>query len=298
MKKNIEILPKYIGIGVAIVLVGMVIHDAHSPSQKDKRPHVEKNTRKPAANKITMEAAIEKLIAYNILGNSETTELGEAFLQHFMLYKRGLEGINAFPYVDSIIEMYFKAALRQSYDKHKPFPVDCIEAFLDNGCIIDDAHRCCMRVCRVHFLTEDDKLLSFIFRQLIKYAPQRINDPDGSGATPLMHAVYNASAKTCKLLLNAGADINARDEDGRTPLMYLGSKTKAESVRALIEAGADVNARDKNGRTPLMYAEHVSAEVRHILISSGAVINFAYQDDKEEEDDDEEEEEEDDDDDE
>ena len=46
-----------------------------------------------------------------------------------------------------------------------------------------------------------------------------------------------------------------------------------------------------------MYAEHVSAEVRHILISSGAVINFAYQDDKEEEEDDDEEEEEDDDDD-
>lgn len=46
-----------------------------------------------------------------------------------------------------------------------------------------------------------------------------------------------------------------------------------------------------------MYAEHVSAEVRHILISSGAVINFAYQDDKEEDDEEEEEDDDDDDDD-
>ena len=69
---------------------------------------------------------------------------------------------------------------------------------------------------------------------------------DETGSTALMRAAHRGYEKTAKLLLEHGADVNAKDKDGATALMLATSHGHENTARLLLEHGADVNAKNTN----------------------------------------------------
>ena len=115
--------------------------------------------------------------------------------------------------------------------------------------------------------------------------PERRNDRDGMGLTPLHFAAMRGSDTVTRLLIEYSADVDAKDQAGLTPLHYAShpGPWKAEAapsvIRQLRAAGATVtvwlaaalgeeaalsdmleadpallNARDRFGATPLFHA--------------------------------------------
>jgi len=82
------------------------------------------------------------------------------------------------------------------------------------------------------------------------------------GLTPLMHAALGGYAKTCRVLLSAGANVNSRDEDRMQPLHFAAKSGNLEVFTLLLQAKADPWARDSSGRSALHYLspdEHTHA---------------------------------------
>ena len=77
---------------------------------------------------------------------------------------------------------------------------------------------------------------------------------DGSGMTPLHHAVSARNTAAVEKLLAGKADIRATDKSQNQVLHFAcrGKAPKPEIITLLLKNGADVNAKDNSGTTPFM----------------------------------------------
>jgi ankyrin repeat protein len=69
-----------------------------------------------------------------------------------------------------------------------------------------------------------------------------VDQPDNSGATPLMNAARLGLVEMCKLLISAGANVNAADENKDTALHLAAQRGDIQVVQLLIASGADPTA--------------------------------------------------------
>jgi ankyrin repeat protein len=82
-------------------------------------------------------------------------------------------------------------------------------------------------------------------RILVSLYPERLNQPNASGATPLHEAVASRNDKVVLFFLeHEGISASATNVDGRTPLHAAAEAGVASIVRLILSADADINARD------------------------------------------------------
>ena len=88
-------------------------------------------------------------------------------------------------------------------------------------------------------------------RQWVEANPERVNDRDGYGSTPLYHAARRLKSLPLIvwLLDEKGADINARASHETTPLE---AAATLDILIALLDRGADPTVRSDGGSTLLM----------------------------------------------
>ena len=106
--------------------------------------------------------------------------------------------------------------------------------------------------------------------------PDRIDEKDTAGMTPLHWAAVTGDAQLAELLLGRGAQLQAEDERMETPL----HKARcAEVAGVLVRCGADVNAQDAVGRTPLHEAaKRRDADLSALLLLAGASSDIRNRD--------------------
>ena len=102
---------------------------------------------------------------------------------------------------------------------------------------------------------------------VVKFAPQRIDETNHYGETPLRIAARNYQEAAISLLLSAKADVNATNNSGQTPLHYAAGRDQEATVSLLLSAKADVNKTDSNGTTPLGFAS--GDRVKQLLRDAG-----------------------------
>ena len=245
------------------------------------------------------------------------SEISKDLMYHFMMYKDGVESLNDYPYIDKIIELYWRAntdqrelqaqglaklnedmdALSNGFQELmtsaltgqrapqqesrtktlKRLPVRCLEAFVAAGAKITNVEACRENIMAVNPI--DKKLIAFLYTSEI--TPNRLNVANANGWTPLMNLARYATAEDCKKLIEAGADINARNKDGNTALMLATCNGEdGETVcDLLLRAGAGINEKNNDGWTPLMWAARYSTpEVCKILTEAGADVNARKKD--------------------
>lgn len=110
---------------------------------------------------------------------------------------------------------------------------------------------------------------------LLKTKPD-LNFIDEYGYTPLIQTAIINSIPKAKLLLAAGAQIDFADLTGRTALFWAADNNNLELCNLCLKNKADPNAYSSGGQPilvmPLMKGLQ---EVKKLLISSGANLNFA-----------------------
>lgn len=79
-------------------------------------------------------------------------------------------------------------------------------------------------------------------------SPDRVDEPDDKGATPLYHAARNNRPEAVTFLLERGADVNKPSSEGRTPvseatLHTLSQECDLDMLQGLVDAGADCGIR-------------------------------------------------------
>lgn len=94
---------------------------------------------------------------------------------------------------------------------------------------------------------------------LLSFAECPVDEPDDTGATPLILATLKGSLPICKMLVERNANVNHANTNGHTPVKYAGSKNQKELLAYLLDCGGDPNARDNIGDTPL----HRVASMEH-----------------------------------
>ena len=307
-----------------------------APASQTKQAALDKDE---SAKFLSPEAAIEMLQKYEIIdeqakGEMVSTvdyqvgqtkeyktnpirEISKDLMYHFMMYKDGVEGLNDYPYIDKIIELYRrantdqqelqaqglaklnddldalnnglheavasaltgqKAPQQESRVKTlKRLPVRCLEAFVAAGAKITNVETCRENIMAVNPV--DKKLVAFLYTSEI--TPNRLNVANENGWTPLMYLARYATVEDCKKLVDAGVDINSRNKDGNTALMLATCNGEDGEVICdlLLKAGAGINEKDNDGWTPLMWATRYSApEVCRKLIDAGADVNARKKD--------------------
>jgi ankyrin repeat protein len=94
----------------------------------------------------------------------------------------------------------------------------------------------------------------------IEANPVAVLTRDSYGFTLLHWAVLCANPETVTVLLEAGAEVNAVCKQGRSVLMYaVRSSFSARSCKVLLDWGADVNMTDPHGATALALALNVGS---------------------------------------
>jgi len=113
-----------------------------------------------------------------------------------------------------------------------------------------------LRNCAYH---DDDKKITYIFKQckLLDAQSPQLKGP--MGETPQHIAASAGSIKAMKLLLNYGVDKNAVDFDGETPLHFAALSGKDESVQLLLNCNADHLKKSILGETPIEVARQKPA---------------------------------------
>ena len=108
---------------------------------------------------------------------------------------------------------------------------------------------------------------------MIKSAPERINEADGYGYSPLHRAAQCGQEAAISRLLSAKADVHKTENNGWTPLHLAAHNDQAAAVSLLLSAKADVNKTNHSGRTPLYYVKaghHRADRVKQLLREAGA----------------------------
>lgn len=301
-------------------------------AQKELGANGKKASTGKGGDAISPEAAIDMLIKYDIIDQfasgemvtSVTSDFGKEYKQnpiksiskdllyHFMMYKDGVEEINEYPYIDTIIDLYRRAntdqeelkaqglaklsddldaankALGNAFESMmtgqtlpqekqqektiKRLPVKCLEAFSAAGCRIKDPVACFDNAIKVGI--EDKKLIGYIFSQSAIDDPASVNAKLRNGWTRLMYVVRYGTSEDCAKALQAGADVNLANDDSVSALMLAAGYGDAKVCRALISAGANVNAKDDSGWTSLMWAlRYGSSENAEYIMTNGADVN-------------------------
>lgn len=108
-------------------------------------------------------------------------------------------------------------------------------------------------------------------------------------ATALITACTNPDSECVPLveyLLGLGCDVNVENADGESPLHMAVSRGATQTCRLLIDAGANVDHQDGKQRTPLLQAvvsaqyTPATAELAPMLLVAGANPNLADKDDE------------------
>ncbi len=112
-------------------------------------------------------------------------------------------------------------------------------------------------------------------QMLLAQAPQLINQKDPNGTTLLNYAAYFGCLKTCRFLLEQGADPNESNNWGDTPLIQAIVQKHVAIVKALVAHGAEVTLTKADGSwTPLyLAAERGLIDCCRLLIEAGAEVN-------------------------
>ncbi len=96
------------------------------------------------------------------------------------------------------------------------------------------------------------------------------DEPDQTGATPLLLAATLGRLSVAEALIQAQADPNRPDRSGRLALLEAVKGRRLNMVAGLIAAGAQVNAQGPDGRTPLHLATELGlAEMVECLLLNG-----------------------------
>mmetsp|Transcript_25923 Transcript_25923/g.64325 ORF Transcript_25923/g.64325 Transcript_25923/m.64325 type:complete len:225 (-) Transcript_25923:182-856(-) len=108
-----------------------------------------------------------------------------------------------------------------------------------------------------------------------------VDQEDTTGRTALWLACRYGMPKTCKLLLDHGADINKRGKTLKMPYIALaaggGTWGCMEVVRMLVDKGADVNDADPDGMNALMSAVLCADQVLvKYLLERGANVHATF----------------------
>ncbi|RYF99035.1 MAG: SDR family NAD(P)-dependent oxidoreductase, partial [Caulobacteraceae bacterium] len=103
-----------------------------------------------------------------------------------------------------------------------------------------------------------------------------INQPNRSGNTPLLAAVYGGHTATVKALLRQGATVWLPSATGQTALNAAAHCGHTDTALALIQGGAPVDQVGYNGLTPLMAAAAMGHETTVAeLLRQGADVHRA-----------------------
>jgi ankyrin repeat protein len=78
-----------------------------------------------------------------------------------------------------------------------------------------------------------------------------VEGPRGHADRPLIQAVAARCVDTCRVLINAGADVNVISRLGDTPLLIAATRQAYDVVKLLLTSSADVFYEDCRGETPL-----------------------------------------------
>lgn len=100
-----------------------------------------------------------------------------------------------------------------------------------------------------------ERLIEF----LLKFESCNIDEPDDTGATPLLLATLKGSLAICKMLCESGANINHFNTNGHNSVKYACSKKHIDLLIYLLDHGGDPNKRDNIGDGPL----HRAASMEH-----------------------------------
>ncbi len=92
--------------------------------------------------------------------------------------------------------------------------------------------------------------------RLLAKCPERVNEPDKRGQTPLMHASKFGAMESMAALLRGGADLSAQCHEGGTALHWAAWLGRKEAVLLLLDRGASPDVVDKEGATPIVFARH------------------------------------------
>jgi cytohesin len=94
--------------------------------------------------------------------------------------------------------------------------------------------------------------------------PDKLDERDEGGQTPLLRALEARREDTAALLLELGASPDRTDRHGATPLMAAARLGLVSSARLLVSLGVDVRAEDSvDGLTALEWA---SSREHHQII--------------------------------
>lgn len=126
------------------------------------------------------------------------------------------------------------------------------------------------------------KLLAKVLKQRGEH-PVDINEVDGMGRTPLMHACMHGHERVAAYLLQMNAHIDIKDKDGYAAVhlaalssgqMRVGLSRAAAVIRQIVKHGGEIDRKTLDGRTAVHVAvQHKCAEVITILRDQGGDIN-------------------------
>lgn len=136
---------------------------------------------------------------------------------------------------------------------------DFVEAeskILENTSLVTQKDSNCRILLHWAALMGKERLVEF----LLKFQQCPVDEPDDTGATPLILASLKGSLPICKMLIERGADVNKQNNNGHSPVKYVSSKNYCEILTYLLDCNGDPNSRDHIKETPL---HRVASMERH-----------------------------------
>jgi len=113
-------------------------------------------------------------------------------------------------------------------------------------------------------------------RRLLDQNPNRLNEKNDDGMTPLNHASYLGSSEMVKELTARGADASIGDNDNSLPIHCAAISGDTLTLALLLAYGADIDARDNNGLTPLLFAlSYRKFDAAGVLLDHNADVTIA-----------------------
>lgn len=112
----------------------------------------------------------------------------------------------------------------------------------------------------------------------------KVNEPNGSGMTPLMLAANSWSMKmlpgqveVLRFLLEAGVIVNEQDELGKTALHFAASNLCEKAVRLLLGKGADPQILDKEPHRAYHYARDRKEKIKKAPEAHASIMQLLFE---------------------